>query len=540
MKKKLLALTSVILLTLTACGENTTSDSTSVDSDDIPMETDPATDYEYDETVTNEDGSASYEIFVRSYYDYDGDGIGDLLGVREKIPYLADLGIKTVWLMPIHPSPSYHGYDVTDYYDVNPDYGTLDDFDALIATANEYNIDIMIDLVINHCSIEHQYFLDSYNDYINGNTSEDSKADWFNWGYNDHYYNGVAYESYFDAGMPDFNLDSEGVRAELENIIAFWIGHGVSGFRLDGVYYYYRGAQTSNIEFLNWIKETAVKYNPDIYIVGECWASDGLLNSYFGSEVDSFFCFGQASGGDSSMINFIKGYGKCSNLAATIEKNETQRKASNPNSYSSYFLSNHDQDRIAKNFTKTDTYKAAVSFYMLLPGTSWMYYGEEIALKGTRTTTPDDYSDVKRRLPMIWSSTDKTGECDFPEQDRQDLNTTEQVTDGVYDQYDEAFSLLKHYKKVINVRNKYSFIKNGIFTSMCDELNTDEKSVMAYKITSADSDDYIIVVHNFSYNNVQVTSPGTEIVDEINTSHKIPTIEDGVLTLGAYSTVVLQ
>ena len=528
------------MLSLFSCGNVTSSPATSsesVDTDPIPMVFDSATDYAYDENSTNEDGSMSYEIFVRSFYDSDGDGIGDLHGVEEKLPYLAGLGIKTLWLMPIHPSPSYHGYDVSDYFDVNPDFGTLADFESLVSEAKKIHIDVMIDLVLNHCSIKNQYFIDSYNDYIAGNTGEGSKIDWFNWGYHDHAYNGTYYESYFDAGMPDFNLDSTGVKAEMTRIIKFWIDEGVAGFRLDGVYYYYRGVQDKNIAFLNWIKDTAKSFNPDIYLVGECWIADGALNPYFASKCDSFFRFGTATGGDTSLINLVKGYGRASNMAATIENNETVMRTKNANAYSSYFLSNHDQDRISKNFTP-ETNKAAASLYILLPGTPFMYYGEEISLVGKRTLSPDDYSDVKRRLPMIWSAVDKTGQCVFHEPSKPYLDNTVQVTEGVEEKSVESFSLLKHYKKVINIRNKYPFIKNGVFTSLCAALNTTEKSVMAYKITNGS--DYITVVHNFNSYNVQVTAPGTEIVDEINTSHRLPSLTSGTLTLGAFSTVIMK
>ncbi|MBR0294860.1 MAG: alpha-amylase, partial [Bacilli bacterium] len=118
--------------------EESTTVSESEDEGELPLPKDASTGYTF-ENVSNADGSMSYEIFVRSFYDSDGNGIGDLRGVDSKIPYLADLGIKTIWLMPIHPSPSYHGYDVTDYYAINPDYGTLNDFDSLVATASTYN-----------------------------------------------------------------------------------------------------------------------------------------------------------------------------------------------------------------------------------------------------------------------------------------------------------------------------------------------------------------------------------------------------------------
>ena len=167
-----------------------------------------------------------------------------------------------------------------------------------------------------------------------------------------------------------------------------------------------------------------------------------------------------------------------------------------------------------------------------------MYYGEEIQLKGRRNTTPDDFSDVRRRLPMIWSKNDKTGECKFPESNRLDLSYNEQVEDGVEDKLQENFSLLKHYRKVINVRNKYPFMKNGKFKNMTPDLQTSETGVMAYKISLGD--EYVIIVHNFMPYAVEVTSPGNEIVDEINTSHLKPKLEEGKLSIAAQSTVLLK
>ena len=506
----------------------------------VTLDRDFATDYEIDKSVSNKDGSMSYEIFVRSYYDTNGDGIGDLNGVKEKIPYLHDLGIKTLWLMPIMPSPTYHGYDVTDYFNVHKDYGTIEDFKNLVKTAEEYNIDIMIDMVLNHCSKKHQYFLDSYNDYNFGYYDEGSNAEWFNWGVGNSTYNGVRYEARFDAAMPDFNLDCPAVREEIDKIFKFWIEDcGVKGFRLDAVLYYYYQDTARNIEFMNFLVDTAKKYDENFYMVGECWKGDAIVNQYAASKLDSFFRFGQASGGELSFINLAKGFGRADNYASTIEQNEANCKKNNPNYYSSYFLSNHDQDRISKNFPEEISNKAAASLYGLMPGTPFMYYGEEIQLKGKRVTAPEDYSDVRRRLPMIWSKEDKTGECDFPEKNRQDLNKkNNQVEEGVYDKLNENFSLLKHYQKVINVRNKYPFMKNGAFKNLTKSLNTTEASMMAYKISLGD--EYIVVVHNFASYAIEVTSPANEIVDEINTSHLKPKLENGKLSIAAHSTVIMK
>ena len=166
----------------------------------------------------------------------------------------------------------------------------MDDFDNLVAKAAEYNIDIMLDMVFNHCSINNTYFRESYNDYTAAKTGADSKADWFNWsttsasGYNQ--YGGVYYESRFDKSMPDFNLDCQAVRDEIENIMKFWIvDHGVKGFRLDAVLYYYYFEHSKNIEFMTWLEDTAHKYDENFYMVGECWASgDATINQYHKSK----------------------------------------------------------------------------------------------------------------------------------------------------------------------------------------------------------------------------------------------------------------
>ena len=243
-KRNLLLLVSLFSLSsITFVGCNSESTPT-VDDDD--MFEDPSTEvieeetilleeykeenYVFDENSSNENGSVSYEIFVRSFYDYDGDGIGDFLGVKEKLPYLKDLGVKTLWLMPIHQSPSYHGYDVVDYYGVNPEYGTMEDFESLVNQAAEYNIDIMIDIVFNHSSTQCQWFQKSYKDFTSKNTSETSMADWYCWsetskgGYK--MYNGNSkayYECRFDSSMPDFNTENPKVREEFVNILKHWI-----------------------------------------------------------------------------------------------------------------------------------------------------------------------------------------------------------------------------------------------------------------------------------------------------------------------------
>lgn len=557
-KLKMLGLLSLAVLCLSSCG-NTNSggcdpDDTFCDPDDetnltvIELEDDMNTNYTFDKTITNKDASTNYEIFVRSFYDSDGDGIGDFNGIASKLDYLEDLGIKNLWLMPINPSHSYHGYDISDYYDVNHDYGTLEDFKNLVKKAKEHNIGIIIDFVINHCSDENQMFIDSYNDYVNNNTSADSKADWFNWstssksGYNKYKNSNYYYESRFSSTMPDFNLNNEKVRDEIDKITKYWIDLGVIGFRLDAVLYYYYNDNSDNIAFLNWFKSVCLKYNKDCYIVGECWTGQETISEYYNSGIDSFFSFSTSLAGatNGSIVSCAKGIVSANLFGDYIESQESKMKEINPNAVSSYFLSNHDMDRSSNNLTGFFA-KAAASLTYLLPGTPYIYYGEEIGLLGVRKTSPDDGTDVMRRLPMIWNLKDKTGECAFPEKNRQDLSKYSQVSDGVDDLLNENYSLLNHYKKVINIRNKYSFIRDGIFTNLTKNIMAQNSHVLMYKIQNGD--DCIIIVHNFNTVNVKVNigNVSSKILDSINVVKKVPTLDsDGTLKIGKYSSVILN
>lgn len=508
------------------------------------LKDDTNTNYTFENVENN--GGATYEIFVRSFYDSDGDGIGDLNGVAEKLDYLKDLGVENIWLMPFNESPSYHGYDVEDYYSIEKDYGTIDDFKALNAKADSLGINIYMDLVINHSSSTNPWFIQSANDYYTNNTSADSKKDWYVWsensGSNRHEYKnmGFYYEGDFSSSMPDFNLDCPAVREELAKVIKYWLDLGVDGFRLDAVLYYYQSNISKNIEFLNWIKETAESVKKDTYIVGEAWVSNQAgISEYYRSKVDSFFNFPSSlnGSGNDSINSVIKGFTKANLFGASIESKEKDQKTNNPNGKSSYFLANHDMDRSSQNLTG-DLAKAAASLMMLLPGNPYMYYGEEIELKGARTSSS---TDAERRLPMIWSKDDKTGECDIP--DLRSLGSNynpHQVELGADDQIKTGYSLVNHYKKAINLRNKYSFIEDATFVNLTGNVAENDDHILLYKLTSGENS--IIVCHNFNETarEVDVSSLSTKILDSINTTKKIPEFKNGKLALGGYSTVVLD
>ena len=209
-----------------------------------------------DENIIDDKYDNYYEIFVRSYRDSDGDGVGDFNGITEKLDYIRDMGYTGIWLMPIHESPSYHGYDVTDYKSVHSQYGTIEDYKNLVDAAHEKDIKVIIDLVVNHTSTSNPWFIKS-SAYKNGQGGEAKYGDYYNWSVTkkDYYSQSgnLWYESRFSNTMPDLNLNSTAVRGEIEEIIKYWSEMGTDGFRLDGCCYYY-DSQKESVDFCKWIK----------------------------------------------------------------------------------------------------------------------------------------------------------------------------------------------------------------------------------------------------------------------------------------------
>ena len=232
-----------------------------------------------DEQIIDDNYRTWYEVFVYSFFDSDGDGIGDLNGLTEKLDYIndgdpatdTDLGCNGIWLMPVMPSTTYHKYDVTDYCDIDPEYGTMDDFKNLIAACHERGINVIIDLVMNHTSSQHEWFKTAA-DYLKNlpegaepDASECPYVDYYNFskemqgGYSKLDGTDWYYEAQFWSEMPDLNLGSQAVRDEFDKIVDFWLDLGVDGFRLDAAKEYYSGSVDKNVEVLKRILENVHK-----------------------------------------------------------------------------------------------------------------------------------------------------------------------------------------------------------------------------------------------------------------------------------------
>ncbi len=396
-----------------------------------------------------------YEVFVRSFYDSNGDGIGDFNGLTQKLDYLNQLGINAIWLMPIHPSPSYHGYDVTDYYAVNPEYGTMDDFKNFLSAAHKRNMRVIIDLVLNHTSSQHPFFTDAlqgsqskyYNWYVWSNT--DQGMGWHSVsGTNSLYYFG-----YFCDCMPDLNYRNPDVTHEMENVARFWLNDiGVDGFRVDAVNRLIEeGNKLENTKSTHdWLKGFYQSYksdNPNAYTIGEVFGADAsLAKTYTGDQLDEVFNFEISNG----ILNSIKGG---SNVG--INSALTFATQSLPDASYGTFLTNHDQNRTMSQLSG-DVNKAKLAAFLLLasPGTPFIYYGEEIGMQGEK---PDE--DI--RLPMQWSADANGG---FTTGTPWRAPFTNYSTVNVAAEINDPTSLLSLYKNLIALRTSHSALRTGSLT----------------------------------------------------------------------------
>ena len=253
--------------------------------------------------VVDDKYRTTYEIFVYSFCDSDGDGIGDINGIRSKLDYISEMGFDQLWLTPVHPSSTYHKYDVDDYYAIDPAFGTLEDYEALIAECHERGIRVLMDLVLNHTSDTHAWF-QAASDYLHElppdwgpDSSYCPYFDYYNFsrepgdGYAPLDGTNWYYEARFWSEMPDLNLSSEAVRSEISNIVKYWLEKGVDGFRLDAVTSYITGNPEANIEFLHFLTETCRSINPDAYLVGEAWTDRNSIAELYKSGIDSLFDF---------------------------------------------------------------------------------------------------------------------------------------------------------------------------------------------------------------------------------------------------------
>ena len=411
-----------------------------------------------------------YEIFVYSFCDSNGDGIGDLNGIRSKLDYLQELGINGIWLMPIHPSTTYHKYNVSDYYAIDPAYGTLEDFALLIKECQSRDIHVILDLVVNHTGYEHPWFgaAAAYLKSLPAGAEPDSAQckylDYYTFSREQKYgyriINGTDwyYEAMFSHDMPDLNLGNPQVREEIKAIMKYWLDKGVSGFRLDAAKEFYSGKTSMNVEVLSWLQETATSLKEDCYMVAEVWEGYSTIADYYKSGITSIFnfAFGEASG---KIISVIRGAGNpktVSSYATALETADKAYGASNPNYIDAPFLSNHDVGRIA-GFCAQDPAKTklAGAMNLFMSGSAFIYYGEEIGMTGAG-------NDPSKRAPMYWNAARNEGTTQPPPE-----CTLPQVYPfgSLEEQKGDDGSIYNYYRQAIAIRNAVPAISHGRTTA---------------------------------------------------------------------------
>ncbi len=425
-------------------------------------------------------GATCYEIFVRSFSDSDGDGIGDFRGLTAKLDYLndgnprstKDLGVRCIWLMPVAASPSYHGYDVSDHYRVNPQYGTADDFKRLVAAAHRRGIKVLVDLVLNHASSEHPYFKEALRDTTSAHrswfrfspTKPDTKSLWGNtiWHKSevrDEYYYGL-----FSSQMPDLNYETPAVRQEASKVASFWLKEmGVDGFRLDAISFLVEEANrldhtAGTHAVLRAFSRDVKRIAPAAFTIGEVWDSIGAQLPYYADQLDAHFTF-EAS---EAILEAVR-TGSAKKLLAPVLRMQREF----PADRWSPFLRNHDQTR-TMTALGNDMARArlATTLLLTLPGLPFIYYGEEIGMSG-------DKPDPRLRTPMHWTGGRAGG---FTTGLAWEPLQPDSATANVQRQDADPGSLLNLHRRLIHLRASNSALGAGALVP----LDASSDAVAAY------------------------------------------------------------
>ena len=492
-------------------------------------------------TVSN-DGNARvyYQIFVGSFSDSNGDGVGDLRGIINRFDYLNDgdpnsgvsLGVEGIWLSPIFTSPSYHKYDVTNYYEIDPKFGTMEDLKELIELCHQRGVQLILDLVINHTAKNNAWFQKFTAAHQTGNTDSEF-YNYYTWtntttaGITWYGINGTSeyYEGNFSSEMPELNFDNQLVRQAMVDVAKFYLDMGIDGFRFDAAKYIYYGKTTENTDFWDWYMAQLRAIKPDIYTVAEVWDSDGITIPYFSSTNCFNFTMSQTGG----QIAETARAGNVNVLTTYVRNYLDQIQAQNPNAMMCTFIANHDTDRAAGFLTVTSgqAYVAA-NLALLMPGSTFIYYGEEIGMKGSRGGAN---TDANRRLAMAW------GDGDTVKDPSGTTYTSGQTNGTVADQLPNGDSLLSHYKKLITIRKANPEIAYGTYTP----LNTDTK---VGGFLSSYNGSHVAVLHNTTGNAVTIDLSQLTDISLSSLAAVVgmggATLDGTMLTIDAQTSVVLR
>ena len=548
--------------------------------------------------------SVVYQIYPRSFCDSNGDGIGDLNGITGKLDYLKELGIDVIWLSPVYKSPNDdNGYDISDYQAIMDEFGTMEDFDRMLATAHEKGIKIMMDLVVNHTSDEHKWFIESrkstdnpYRDYYIWRPAKEDGSLPNNWG---SCFSGPAWEydkttdmyflHLFSKKQPDLNWDNPVVRQEGFDMMNWWLGGGVDGFRMDVISLISKeqpelpdkepginGYATFNVsangphvhEYLQEMRQKALN-NADTITVGECSgvtleeakkyarSDEKELNMVFQFEhmdVDS----------DEKAGKWTTRKMDLRNLKKILTR---WQKGLQDIAWNSLYWENHDQPRSVSRFGNDSDEYREISAKMLatcihmMQGTPYVYQGEELGMTNCPFNTLDNFRDLEsinafHELTEQGKMTEEDMMAAIGYKGRDNARTPMQWDDSAYagfstanpwimvnpnytkinakDQINREDSVFKYYQKLIKLRHESELIVYGTYDLILD----DDKDIYAYIRTLGDKK--LIVYCNFSENTREVELPEEFTNGKVLISNYIDAKVNHKITLRPYEAIVIQ
>ena len=488
--------------------------------------------------------SVVYQIYPRSFKDSNGDGIGDINGIREKLDYLKELGIDVIWLSPVYKSPNDdNGYDISDYYDIMDEFGTMEDMDNLLKEANERGIKILMDLVVNHTSDEHKWFIEAkkskdneYRDYyiwrdsVDGNEPNDLGSTFSGsaWQYDET--TGQYYLHLFSKKQPDLNWENGKVRNEVYKMMNFWVDKGIGGFRMDVIDLIGKvpdemitGNGPKLHEYLQEMNKAALE-GKDLLTVGETWGATPDVAKLYSNperkELSMVFQFEHIG------LDQIEGKEKWDvkslellDLKKVLSKWQTELEGQG---WNSLFWNNHDLPRIVSRWGNDKEYriesaKMLATLLHGMKGTPYIYQGEELGMTNVRFDDINDYNDIESlnmykdrlskgyshneimesiyakgrdnaRTPMQWDDSENAGFT---------TGTPWLAVNKNYDKINakqclqDENSIFNHYKKLIDIRKNNDTIIYGDYKLLCE----DDENIFAY--VRELNGDKILVVCNF-------------------------------------------
>ena len=499
--------------------------------------------------------SVVYQIYPRSFKDSNGDGIGDINGIREKLDYLKELGIDVIWLSPVYKSPNDdNGYDISDYYDIMDEFGTMEDMDNLLKEANERGIKILMDLVVNHTSDEHKWFIEAkkskdneYRDYyiwrdsVDGNEPNDLGSTFSGsaWQYDET--TGQYYLHLFSKKQPDLNWENGKVRNEVYKMMNFWVDKGIGGFRMDVIDLIGKvpdemitGNGPKLHEYLQEMNKATLE-GKDLLTVGETWGATPDVAKLYSNperkELSMVFQFEHIG------LDQIEGKEKWDvkslellDLKKVLSKWQTELEGQG---WNSLFWNNHDLPRIVSRWGNDKEYriesaKMLATLLHGMKGTPYIYQGEELGMTNVRFDDINDYNDIESlnmykdrlskgyshneimesiyakgrdnaRTPMQWDDSENAGFT---------TGTPWLAVNKNYDKINakqclqDENSIFNHYKKLIDIRKNNDTIIYGDYKLLCE----DDENIFAY--VRELNGDKILVVCNFYDKDVEFKFEG--------------------------------